>query len=153
MFKSSFECLTWGLDCETWRLLMCYDLDGFLVFSLLMCYAYFRLVFWGFFWGGGIFPCYFAVADWTVHSIEQVKECFSTSCQSPQVPTSSSLKCSAFDESSMRRHLNHPVVVSSQFRDDIKDQDAIFKPWQSLSNSLDNIDEESYCEIMLWLTL
>ncbi|KAJ8431138.1 hypothetical protein Cgig2_010071 [Carnegiea gigantea] len=51
----------------------------------------------------------------------------------PQLPISSSLKCSAFDESSKRRHLKCPVVLWSQFRDDIEDQDAIFRPWQKSS--------------------
>ncbi|KAJ8439013.1 hypothetical protein Cgig2_028459 [Carnegiea gigantea] len=60
----------------------------------------------------------------------------------PKVPTGSSNKRSASDESFMRRNLKRPVVESSQLGDDIEEQDAIFRPWRSLSNSQDNINEE-----------
>ncbi|KAJ8427399.1 hypothetical protein Cgig2_027949 [Carnegiea gigantea] len=67
----------------------------------------------------------------------------------PKLPTGSYLKRSAFDKSSIRRNLKHPTIESSQMGDDIDDQDAIFRPWQSLSNQPDNIDEESEddCEL------
>ncbi|KAJ8425139.1 hypothetical protein Cgig2_017258 [Carnegiea gigantea] len=51
----------------------------------------------------------------------------------PKVPTGSSMKCSASDESSMRRNLKRPAVESSQLGDDIKEQDAIFRPWRSFT--------------------
>ena len=59
----------------------------------------------------------------------------------PKVPTGSSMKHSASDESSMRRNLKHAAVKSSQLGDDIEEQDAIFRPWRGLSNLQDNINE------------
>ena len=59
----------------------------------------------------------------------------------PKVPTGSSMKRSASDESSMRRNLKHAAVESSQLGDDIEKQDAIFRPWRDLSNLQDNINE------------
>ena len=61
----------------------------------------------------------------------------------PKVPISSSLKRSGSDESSLRRNLKRPSIESSQIGDDIDNQDVIFRPWQSLSNRPDNVDEES----------
>ena len=61
----------------------------------------------------------------------------------PKVPTSSSLKRSGTDESSIRRNLKRPSIESSQIGDDIDNQDVIFRPWRSLSNPPDNVDEES----------
>ncbi|KAJ8421608.1 hypothetical protein Cgig2_025496 [Carnegiea gigantea] len=60
----------------------------------------------------------------------------------PKVPTDSSRKCLAPDESSMRRNLKRPVVESSELGDDNEGQDPIFSPWRSLSNPPHNIDEE-----------
>ncbi|KAJ8430350.1 hypothetical protein Cgig2_021627 [Carnegiea gigantea] len=69
----------------------------------------------------------------------------------PKVPTGSSMKRSASDESSMRRNLKRPVVELSQLRDDNEKQDAIFRPWRSLSNPQDNINEEYEIIIFLYL--
>jgi len=52
------------------------------------------------------------------------------------------MKRSGSNESSMRRNLKWPAVESSQLRDDIEEQDAIFRPWRSLFNQQDNINEE-----------
>ena len=60
-----------------------------------------------------------------------------------KVPISSALKHSGSDESSLRRNLKCPSIESSQIGDDIDNQDVIFRPWQSLSNRPDNVDEES----------
>ncbi|KAJ8434478.1 hypothetical protein Cgig2_012112 [Carnegiea gigantea] len=61
----------------------------------------------------------------------------------PKVPTGSSLKRSGSDESSIRRNLKRPSIESSQIGDDIDNEDVIFRPWRSLSNPPDNVDEES----------
>ena len=68
----------------------------------------------------------------------------------PKVPTGSSMKRSASDESSMRRNLKRTPVESSQLVDGIEEQDAIFRPWRSLFNQQDNINEEY--EVILWAT-
>ena len=65
----------------------------------------------------------------------------------PKVPIGSSMKHSAFDESSMTRNLKCTAIESSQLGDDIEEQDAIFRPWSGLSNPQDNINEEY--EVML----
>ena len=65
----------------------------------------------------------------------------------PKVPTHSSMKRSASDESSMRKNLKRPAVESSQLGHDIEEQDAIFRSWRDLSDPQDNINEEY--EVML----
>jgi len=68
----------------------------------------------------------------------------------PKVPTGSSMKPSASNESSMRRNLKHPAIELSQLGDDVEEQDVIFGPWRSLLNPQDNINEEY--EVILWAT-
>jgi len=61
----------------------------------------------------------------------------------PKLPTGSSLKRSTFDDLSMRRNFKRPAIQSYQIGDEIEDEHAIFKPWRNLSNSPNNVDEES----------
>ncbi|KAJ8440139.1 hypothetical protein Cgig2_003464 [Carnegiea gigantea] len=65
----------------------------------------------------------------------------------PKVPTGSSMKRSASNESSMRRNLKRPALG-----DDIEEQDAIFRPWRDLSNPQDNINEEYEVYIELFFS-
>jgi len=67
----------------------------------------------------------------------------------PKLPTGSSLKHSTSDDLSMRRNFKRPAIESSQIGDEIEDQDAIFKPWQNLSNPPNNVDEESDVVVLL----